>query len=130
MGLKAIFLFLTITSHVIMLIYSSREYPGSGPDGSPQGPALDCFAAISEIRSCSNEIVAYLANGTLDISPPCCEAIDMITHRCWPAVLGVFGFGPDQTDILRGFCDAATDSYAVFGPDPNPVGQPLPAVMS
>ncbi|KAL8477751.1 hypothetical protein ACS0TY_029886 [Phlomoides rotata] len=130
MALNTIFFFfsflLTITSHTS----SAQEFPGSVLEDPGQGPALDCFAAISEIRSCSNEIVAYFANGTIDISPPCCEAIDTITHRCWSAVLGVFGFGSDQADILRGYCDAAVSSYTVFGPgpSPSPIGQPLPAV--
>lgn len=136
MALKCVFFLLTITS--FMSSYSSREFPFpplfpglnlTGPGGPEvEGQALDCWTALYKIRSCSNEIIAYFTNGTIDITPPCCEAVALITHHCWPAVLGALGYSPDQTNILRGYCDATASFVAGFGPVSSPVGQPLPAV--
>lgn len=127
MDSKALFIFLFAT---IMFTYSSsNEFSGPGLDGPSLGPILDCLAAISEnVRSCSNEIVAYFTGGTVDISPPCCDAITLIIAQCGPAVLLVFGPGPEHADFLSGYCGAIDSFYAARGPVPGPIGQPLPAV--
>ncbi|KAI3451043.1 hypothetical protein Pfo_007708 [Paulownia fortunei] len=137
MAVKGVLFLVTITC--FMSSYSSaREFPFpplipgfnlTGPGGPEvEGKALDCWTALNKIRSCSNEIVAYFANGTIDITPPCCEAITLITHSCWPAVLSALGYTLDQTYILRGYCDAIAPFAKGFGPVPSPLGQPLPAV--
>ncbi|KAL1536656.1 egg cell-secreted protein 1.2-like [Salvia divinorum] len=109
---------------IILIIphLESREYPGPQLEEST---GLDCWTALYKIRSCSNEIVAYFASGAIDITPPCCEAIALITHQCWPAVLGVLGYGQDQADVLRGYCDAIDSYTAVSGPAQPPLGLSL-----
>ncbi|KAH6833759.1 hypothetical protein C2S53_009768 [Perilla frutescens var. hirtella] len=124
MAFKIVFFLITITSLNLTPSYESREFPR--PELESTG--LDCWTALYKIRSCSNEIVAYFAVGSIDITPPCCEAIALITHHCWPAVLGVLGYGPNQTDVLRGYCDATASSAVGFGPAPSPLGLILPAV--
>ncbi|GMP25460.1 hypothetical protein CsSME_00002318 [Camellia sinensis var. sinensis] len=74
------------------------------------GGVVDCWNALTEIKSCSNEIVVYFVNGTTDIGPPCCKAISMITHHCWASMLTALGFTPDETNILQGYCDASSSS--------------------
>ncbi|PIN26845.1 hypothetical protein CDL12_00389 [Handroanthus impetiginosus] len=115
------------------MTFSAREIPFPGlhnliRPGIPdlESPALDCWTALYEIISCTNEIVAYFSNGAIDITPPCCWAITVITHNCWPAMLSVLGYSPDQANILRGYCDAVASEVAEFGPVPSHVGQPLP----
>ncbi|KAL6576076.1 hypothetical protein OROHE_000547 [Orobanche hederae] len=135
---KCLFFLLTITS-LMVRISSSREtpflplIPGLNPIGTHHGPevkdkALDCFSALYKIRSCSNEIVDYFSKGSIDISRACCEAITLITHHCWPAVLDTLGYGTDQISILRGYCDAVAPDGGILGPVASPYGQPSPIV--
>lgn len=118
-GFNTVFLLVTIISLNLISTYESREFPG--PELESTG--LDCWTALYKIRSCSNEIAAYFGNGTIDIDPPCCEAIALVTHHCWPALLGSLGYSLDRTAVLRGYCDASAPG---FGPSPSPVAQPLP----
>ncbi|KAK4417357.1 Egg cell-secreted protein 1.4 [Sesamum alatum] len=132
MSAKGFLFFLTITSTLIMSSFPARDFPfppapddHHNPIPELEGQALDCLTALYKIRSCSNEIIAYFANGTIDITPPCCQAITLITHSCWPAVLSALGYTPDQANILRGYCDAVASEVARFGPVPSPLGQPF-----
>ncbi|KAL0378398.1 UNVERIFIED_CONTAM: hypothetical protein Sradi_3145300 [Sesamum radiatum] len=130
MAAKGFLFLLTITTALIMMSsFQARELPfPPAPDHSPtpelQSPALDCLTALYKIRSCSNEIIAYFANGTIDITPPCCQAITLITHSC-SACAERPRLQPDQASILRGYCAAVASEFARFGPVPSPLGQPL-----
>jgi hypothetical protein len=55
----------------------------------------------------------FVKDGKTDISPRCCEALSLITHSCWPAMLTSLGFTLDQTYILRGYCDEEESSVAL-----------------
>lgn len=68
---------------------------------------LTCWNALVDIKSCSNEIITFFVNGQADIGPGCCQAISVITHNCWPAMLTSLGFTAEEGNILRGYCDAA-----------------------
>ncbi|XP_052190045.1 egg cell-secreted protein 1.5-like [Diospyros lotus] len=85
------------------------------------GGLMDCWNALSEIKACSNEILIFFINGTSDIGPACCQAIGIITHHCWPAMLSALGFTPEEANVLRGYCDAST-----AGPAPSPSDLPPP----
>ncbi|KAG8383420.1 hypothetical protein BUALT_Bualt04G0010900 [Buddleja alternifolia] len=133
MSLKGAFILLTITYLTSNSSSSAREIPfqsqvpgfnnpTAGDGLETEGGALDCWTALYKIRSCSNEIIAYFANGAIDITPPCCEAITLITHQCWPAVLSTLGYSPDQANILRGYCDASVSYAFSFGPISSPLG--------
>ncbi|XP_042027132.1 egg cell-secreted protein 1.2-like [Salvia splendens] len=115
MAFKLAFFLISLTLIIPQL--ESRKFPEL-----EESTGLDCWTALHKIRSCSNEIVAYFASGAIDITPPCCEAIALITHQCWPAVLGVLGYGQDQADVLRGYCDAIDSYTAVPGPAPGQLG--------
>lgn len=68
----------------------------------------DCWNALLELRSCSNEIVLFFLNGQSYLGLDCCYAIRTITHQCWPSMLTSLGFTAEEGDILRGYCDAET----------------------
>ncbi|KAJ4827922.1 hypothetical protein Tsubulata_032079 [Turnera subulata] len=74
------------------------------------GGLVECWNALMEIRSCTNEILIYFLNGQADIGPDCCRAIGVITHHCWPAMLTSLGFTAEEGNILRGYCDASASS--------------------
>ena len=78
---------------------------------------VDCWNALLELRSCTNEIVLFFLNGESYLTLDCCRAIRTITHHCWPAMLTSLGFTAEEGDILRGDCDAET---AAAPPAPEP----------
>ncbi|XP_059431446.1 egg cell-secreted protein 1.4-like [Corylus avellana] len=89
---------------------------------------LPCINALTQVKSCSGDIIIFLRQGyTHHISPYCCRAISLITHHCWPALLISIGFTPKEGNILGSYCDAP-----VFSPAP-PLSQgdhaPAPAPL-
>lgn len=77
------------------------------------GGEVDCWGSMWELRSCSNEIVAFFINGEADIGPDCCDAISVITRNCWPAMLTSLGFSAEEGYVLQGYCDAAASNPAL-----------------
>ncbi|GKE66744.1 egg cell-secreted protein 1.2-like protein [Tanacetum coccineum] len=69
--------------------------------------STDCWIALYDVKSCSNEISSYFKNGTVDIGPSCFQAVKTITHDCWPNLLTMLGFTLEETNVLRGYCDAS-----------------------
>ncbi|WMV53849.1 hypothetical protein MTR67_047234 [Solanum verrucosum] len=127
------------TFFLIMLAYStitnlshvnsSRDIPiflARHDESSTQGSIMECFSAFAEIKSCTNEIIAYFTIGTIDIDLPCCQAIFVITHHCWPSMLTTLGFTLEETNMLRGYCDATHHNVSPnnFGPAPSPLVLP------
>ncbi|XP_072950462.1 egg cell-secreted protein 1.2-like [Typha angustifolia] len=116
-------LFLALTSFFLMAA-ASRDLPRLEPDrvkslqarlnaGLDQGGAgggggglVDCWNALLEIKSCTNEIVLFFLNGESYLGLDCCRAIRTITLHCWPSMLTSLGFTSQEGDILRGYCDA------------------------
>ncbi|CAN4114166.1 unnamed protein product [Withania somnifera] len=133
MGLKCCTFFLIMLTCSIITnlshVNSSREIPmfqAKLDHEGDQGSILECWNAFGEIKSCTNEIIAYFTIGTIDIDLPCCQAISVITHHCWPSMLTTLGFTLEETNILRGYCDAAhhNDSSNNSGPAPSPLVLP------
>ncbi|KAK9282792.1 hypothetical protein L1049_011013 [Liquidambar formosana] len=89
------------------------------------GGMVDCWNALLELKSCTNEIVVFFMNGQADIGPGCCRAITMITHNCWPTMLTSLGFTLEEGNVLRGYCDASSGPVASPPLAGLPV-QPLP----
>ncbi|GAV60767.1 Prolamin_like domain-containing protein, partial [Cephalotus follicularis] len=79
------------------------------------GGLVECWNALMELKSCTNEIVLFFINGQATIGPDCCGAIGTITRRCWPTILTSLGFTAEEGNILRGYCDAS------FGPAAAPL---------
>ncbi|KAK1309794.1 Egg cell-secreted protein 1.2 [Acorus calamus] len=74
------------------------------------GSFTDCFNALVEIKSCTNEIILFFLNGEMYLGLGCCRAIRVITRQCWPSMLVSIGFTAEEGDILRGYCDATTSA--------------------
>lgn len=92
------------------------------------GGLVECFNALWELKSCTNEIASYFLTGQASIGPECCLAIGVITRNCWPAnaMLTSLGYTAEEGDILRGYCDAEPSSL-VPGIAPSPVAAASPA---
>lgn len=87
------------------------------------GGLVECWTALLELKSCSDEIVLFFLNGQTDIGGDCCRAIVFITRSCWPAMLTSLGFTAEEGDILRGYCDAIethTPPPPLLSPSPTP----------
>ncbi|KAK2998932.1 hypothetical protein RJ639_023871 [Escallonia herrerae] len=128
MALKVMLLLLATTSCMACTTSASSEVPQELAAGYnltarlvATGTIGNCLNALTEIKSCTNEIVVFFTNGTADIGAPCCKAIGIMTHQCWPAMLTALGFTADECNILRGYCDASSAS-----PAPSPSVQPPP----
>ncbi|KAK9217957.1 hypothetical protein WN943_006589 [Citrus x changshan-huyou] len=76
------------------------------------GGLTECWNALIELKSCSNEIVIFFLNSQVDIGPDCCRAIDIITHNYGLAMLTSLEFTTEEGNILRGYRDAS------FAPSP------------
>ncbi|KAJ0252444.1 Egg cell-secreted protein 1.4 [Hirschfeldia incana] len=68
------------------------------------GGLMECWNALYELKSCTNEIVLFFLNGETKLGVSCCEAVDVITTSCWPAMLTSLGFTSEEANVLRGFC--------------------------
>jgi hypothetical protein len=85
----------------------------AGLEGSVQQPAdgavgwlMECWSAVTELRSCTNEMVLFFLSGDSFLGRDCCLVIRTITRHCWPTMLASVGFTAEEAGILRGFCDA------------------------
>ncbi|XP_030516277.2 egg cell-secreted protein 1.3-like [Rhodamnia argentea] len=83
------------------------------------GGLVECWNALVELKSCTNEIILFFLNGETSLGPGCCGAIDVITHNCWPAMLTSLGFTVEEGNILRRYCDAAAGAVPVASPTPS-----------
>ncbi|KAI7994755.1 Egg cell-secreted protein 1.4 [Camellia lanceoleosa] len=123
MELKYIILFLLSTTSFLENSTAARDLPieqGSFATLESDGGLVDCWNALAEIKTCSNEIIVYFVSGTTNISPPCCKAISMITHHCWHSMLTALGFTTDEDNVLRGYCDGSSAPAAAATPPVQP----------
>ncbi|RZC57082.1 hypothetical protein C5167_004389 [Papaver somniferum] len=68
---------------------------------------VECWNALYELRSCTNEIILFFMDGEMYLGIECCRAIRIITRECWPSMLTSVGFTAEEGDTLRGYCDAS-----------------------
>ncbi|KAH6795587.1 hypothetical protein C2S51_036573 [Perilla frutescens var. frutescens] len=83
-----------------------------------EGPS-SCWDALFEIQSCSGEVVMFFLNGEAHLGDNCCAAIRVIEHHCWPSMLGTLGITTEETNVLRGYCDATATSTSTAAPPPS-----------
>ncbi|XP_057796005.1 egg cell-secreted protein 1.2-like [Salvia miltiorrhiza] len=76
-----------------------------------EGPST-CWDALSELQSCSAEVVMFFLNGETQLGANCCAAIGVIEHQCWPSMLGTLGITTEEGNVLRGYCDATNSATA------------------
>ncbi|XP_041997880.1 egg cell-secreted protein 1.2-like [Salvia splendens] len=82
-----------------------------------EGPST-CWEALSELHSCMGEVVMFFLNGETALGASCCNAIRVIEHQCWPSMLGTLDITTQEGDVLRGYCDAATNGGGGAAPPP------------
>ncbi|CAA7390701.1 unnamed protein product [Spirodela intermedia] len=91
---------------------------------------IDCWGALLELRSCTNEVVLFFLNGEAYIGNECCRAIRIITRQCWPNMLSSIGFTAEEGDILRDYCDMGTaQPSAPVATPPAPAPAPQAATV-
>ncbi|CAN6984118.1 hypothetical protein IGI04_000032 [Brassica rapa subsp. trilocularis] len=83
------------------------------------GGLMECWNALYELKSCTNEIVLFFLNGETKLGVSCCEAVDVITTSCWPAMLTSLGFTSEEANVLRGFCHDPNTSGSSPAASPN-----------
>ncbi|CAN8321080.1 unnamed protein product [Cochlearia groenlandica] len=121
MATNTSFLFAIITLLLILNISARRILPSTSDSTDiatrlAEGGLMQCWDALYELKSCTNEIVLFFLNGETKLGLSCCNAVDVITTDCWPAMLTSLGFTPEETNVLRGFCDDQSSS----SPAPSP----------
>ncbi|KAI3972414.1 hypothetical protein MKW92_009376 [Papaver armeniacum] len=94
-----------------------------GEDGAGM---VECWNALYELRSCTNEIILFFMDGEMYLGIECCRAIRIITRECWPSMLTSVGFTAEEGDILRGYCDASHST----APRSSPVTMLPPAQLT
>ncbi|PIA53010.1 hypothetical protein AQUCO_01000699v1 [Aquilegia coerulea] len=90
-------------------------------EGGGEGSYGDCWNALLELKSCTNEIVLFFVDGETYLGLECCRAIRIITRECWPSMLTSLGFTAQEGDILRGYCDASSTPTSPIAPAEAPV---------
>ncbi|GMH12412.1 hypothetical protein Nepgr_014253 [Nepenthes gracilis] len=68
--------------------------------------STNCWVLLTQLQSCIGEVIQFFYNGETHLGTECCHAIHVVQHSCWPAMLGALGFTPEESDVLRGYCDA------------------------
>lgn len=97
----------------VLLVASSVMIIAADPKSSlfrrlkleQEGPN-SCWDALFELQSCSSEVVLFFLNGETHLGSNCCTAIRTIEQHCWPSMLGTIGITSEESDVLRGYCDA------------------------
>lgn len=87
-------LFMTFTCNV-----SSRELV------MPKDLVDDCWNALADIQSCSNEYELFLSKTTSYIDDSCCQPIELITRECYDDMLTKLGFNLNESRALLSYCD-------------------------
>ncbi|TXG60494.1 hypothetical protein EZV62_015067 [Acer yangbiense] len=72
----------TATSRSSRNIVNLHIKPGSNLQVrlETSGGLAECWTALMELKSCTNEIVLFFLNGQANIGPDCCRAIDQLEN--------------------------------------------------
>ncbi|GAB4847704.1 hypothetical protein Ancab_026766 [Ancistrocladus abbreviatus] len=91
---------------------SARELIPLEYNEKPGVDIANCWTALAELRNCSNEIIGFFLNGQAEIDEPCCHAVDVIIHHCWPSMLNSLGYTSEEGNLLEGYCDKSSPGPA------------------
>ncbi|TYI83435.1 hypothetical protein E1A91_D05G293000v1 [Gossypium mustelinum] len=67
-----------------------------------------CWESLTQIQSCTGEVILFFINGETYLGDSCCHAIHTVSHQCWPNMLETLGYTTEEGDILEGYCDHET----------------------
>ncbi|XP_008776010.2 egg cell-secreted protein 1.3-like [Phoenix dactylifera] len=127
-------LLLATSLWAMAIISEARPGPVSIAARLQADDAKQCWDFLLELRSCTGEVILFFLNGETYLGPGCCRAIRAIEHGCWAAdaLLAGLGFTAEEGDVLRGYCDGASDSSTpplplvhLDPPSPPPVSEDL-----
>ncbi|EOA19077.1 hypothetical protein CARUB_v10007743mg [Capsella rubella] len=123
MASNTTFLFSTFTLFLLInnTTVSGRYLPAESSNIAARlqsGGLMECWNALYELKSCTNEIVLFFLNGETKLGVSCCEAVEVITTNCWPAMLTSLGFTPEEANLLRGFCQHPNSGDSSPAPSP------------
>ncbi|KAE8662825.1 egg cell-secreted protein 1.4-like [Hibiscus syriacus] len=114
MAFRDLFHPLVLVSCLLASVAFARQLSIPGKPGHILAPRLDdnqgfaeCWNALNELKSCTDEIILFLVDGHTDIDSECCRSIEIVTRNCWPTILTSLGFTYEESNILRGYCDAS-----------------------
>ncbi|KAG2244537.1 hypothetical protein Bca52824_093624 [Brassica carinata] len=114
MASNTTFLFATVALLLLQITtISGRDLPSESTNIAARlqsGGLMECWNALYELKSCTNEIVLFFLNGETKLGASCCEAVDVITTNCWPAMLTSLGVTSEEANVLRGFCQDPNSS--------------------
>lgn len=110
--------------YILATVTAARQLPISSKAGhlEENGGLAECWNALNELKSCTDEIILFFVNGQTDIGPECCGGIEVITRKCWPTMLTSLGFTSEEGNILRGYCDASSTPAAAPPLAASPLG--------
>ncbi|GMI93168.1 hypothetical protein HRI_002986100 [Hibiscus trionum] len=133
MALRVSFHLLVLVCCLLASVTSARQLSSSIKPGGTLAARLDdnrglseCWNALNELKSCTDEIILFFVNGRTDIDADCCRAIEVITRNCWPTMITSLGFTSEEGNILRGYCDVSIST----GPVPIPALAPAPVAAA
>ncbi|CAH9099809.1 unnamed protein product [Cuscuta epithymum] len=76
-----------------------EENPGQG--------SSECWESLFALRACTGEVILFFMNGETYLGQDCCHSIRSIQKHCWShSLLESLGLTSQESDILRGYCDA------------------------
>ncbi|KAK8663779.1 hypothetical protein V6N13_083584 [Hibiscus sabdariffa] len=132
MALRDLFHLLVIVCCLLASVTSARQLSSSIKLGHNLAARLDdnrglaeCWSALNELKSCTDEIILFFVNGQTDIDTDCCGAVEVITRNCWPTMLTSLGFTSEEGRILRGYCDVSNAPAPTPNPNPVPASNPV-----
>ncbi|GMI83199.1 EGG CELL 1.1 [Hibiscus trionum] len=110
--------FILFSALTVLLALTTALPTHARPLGTPK-PTLEarlkldadspsCWESLTQIQSCTGEVILFFLNGETYLGDACCHAIHMISHRCWPNMLETLGYTTEEGDILEGYCDHET----------------------
>lgn len=83
-----------------------------------EGESTNCWESLFQLQACTGEVIMFFLNGETYLGPSCCRAIRVVSHDCWPDMLGSLGFTSEEGDVLQGYCDAEKQHDDVPPPSP------------
>ncbi|XP_057972636.1 egg cell-secreted protein 1.3-like [Malania oleifera] len=96
------------------LMQLDNNYNSSSDDNNSY-----CWDSLFELHSCIGEVILFFLNGETYLGPTCCRAIHTVQLHCLPSMIDSLGFTPQESDILRGYCDASLSGH-LHPPPPLP----------
>nr|GLL18441.1 egg cell-secreted protein 1.4-like [Ipomoea trifida] len=104
-----------VTAAAISSDAKQASYGVTGRLNDEASVMAECWDAMVQLKSCTNEIILFFFNGEAYLGQECCRAIRTILYHCWPSMLTSIGYTAEEVDVLRDYCGATAPVPAVVG---------------